>query len=228
MRCVKFVFALLLLACATVAIARAASDNEYRVTVLVSNQTADHAPFTDANLVNAWGIAASSSSPWWVSNNGTGTSTIYRGDGSTGRPTVTVPGAPTGIVAYGGTAFLLSPNRPARFIWASEDGTISAWNPQFAPNVAHVEKPSVGGVYKGLAIHGDVLYATDFARCGVETIDGAWHEYGTGAFTDESVPDDYCPFGIQVVDSSVFVSYALRGGLDDIAGVSHGFVPSSI
>ncbi len=225
MRRVKFVFTPLLLIGATIAIARAASDNEYLVTVLVSNQAADQAPFTDGNLVNAWGIAASSSSPWWVANNGTGTSTIYRADGSTGRPPVTVPGAPTGIVAYSGTAFLLAdPNRPARFIFASEDGTISAWNPQFDANVAHVKKPSDGGIYKGLAIHGDVLYTTDFAGCDVETIDGAWQETDTGGFEDDSIPDDYCPFGIQVVGDSVFVSYALRGGVDDIAGVSHGFV----
>jgi len=116
MRRAKFVLTSLCFIGATIAIARAASDNNYLVTVLVSNQAADHAPFTDTNLVNAWGITATSTSPWWVSNNGTGTSTIYRGDGSTGRPKVTVPGAPTGIVAYTGTAFLLAPNRPARFI----------------------------------------------------------------------------------------------------------------
>jgi uncharacterized protein (TIGR03118 family) len=160
-----------------------------------------------------------------VSNNGTGTSTIYRGDGSTGRPPVTVPGAPTGIVAYTGSAFLLAPNRPARFIWASEDGTISAWNPQFDANLAHVEKPSDGGIYKGLAIRGDVLYTTDFAGCSVETINGTWTEFDTtGGFKDDSIPDDYCPFGIQAIGTSVFVTYALRGGVDDIAGVSHGFV----
>jgi uncharacterized protein (TIGR03118 family) len=224
MRAVKFVSLPLLLIGATIAIARAASDNNYLVTVLVSNQAADHAPFTDANLVNAWGIAATSTSPWWVSNADTGTSTIYRGDGSTGRPPVTVPGSPTGIVAYTGTAFLLAPNRPARFIWASEDGTISAWNPQFDANVAHVEVPSDGGSYKGLAIHGDVLYTTNFAGCEVETIDSTWNEFDTGGFEDDSIPDDYCPFGIQVIGSSVFVSYALSDGDEDVAGVSHGFV----
>ncbi len=224
MRRAIFLATSVLLVSATLAIPRAAGDNDYAVTVLVSNQAADHAPFTDANLVNAWGITATSSSPWWVANNGTGTSTIYRGDGSTGRPPVTVPGAPTGIVAYTGNAFLLAPNRPARFIWASEDGTISAWNPQFDANTAHVVKPSDGGIYKGLAIRGDVLYTTNFASCKVEMINGTWNEIGGGGFEDESIPDDYCPFGIQVIGTSVFVSYALRGGLDDIVGVSHGFV----
>jgi uncharacterized protein (TIGR03118 family) len=227
MRRVRLVFApllFILLIGTTIAIARAANDNNYLVTVLVSNQAADHAPFTDANLVNAWGITATATSPWWVANNGTNTSTIYRADGSTGRPPVAVPGAPTGIVAYTGTAFLLAPNRPARFIWAAEDGTISAWNPQFDANNAHVEVPSDGGIYKGLAIHGNVLYTTDFASCEVETIDGTWNEFDTGGFEDDSIPENFCPFGIQVVGTSVFVSYALRGGLDDISGVSHGFV----
>jgi uncharacterized protein (TIGR03118 family) len=93
----------------------------------VSNE-AGEAPIQDPLLVNAWGIAASPTSPWWVANNGTGTSTLYRGDGAKVPLEVTVPGAPTGMVWYGGSQFVLSDGQPARFMWASEDGTLSGWN----------------------------------------------------------------------------------------------------
>jgi uncharacterized protein (TIGR03118 family) len=155
---------------------RAGEDNNYQVTVLVSNQ-AGVAPVTDAKLVNAWGITATATSPWWVSDNGSGFATIYTGAGVKQKLEVTVPGAPTGMVAYGGTQLLLAvgpPSRPARFLWASEDGTISAWNPGFNATLAKVVFTHTGSIYKGLAIHGDTLYATDFAECKVQAISGTF------------------------------------------------------
>ena len=111
--------------------------NSYRVTLLVSNEE-EEAPVTDPLLENAWGIAASATSPWRVANNGTGTSTLYNGDGAKLGLEVQVPGAPTGIVFNGGSQFELAPNLPARFIFASEDGTFSGWNPGFNANASVV------------------------------------------------------------------------------------------
>ena len=220
----RFLIATLFAVSASVGILRAADVNNYRVTILVSNEVGE-APVIDGKLVNAWGIAASATSPWWVADNGTGWSTIYSGAGVKASLEVTVPGAPTGIVSYSGTQFLLAPSRPARFIWASEDGTLSAWNPMFDPTDAHVVFSDPGSVYKGLAVHGDILYATDFAECGVETFDGTFTEFDTtGGFDDTSIPPNYCPFGIQAIGSSIFVTYALREGTEDVAGTSHGFV----
>jgi uncharacterized protein (TIGR03118 family) len=202
----------------------AADSNNYQVTILVSNETGV-APVTDTNLVNAWGIAASSGSPWWVANNGTGTSTLYTGAGVKQSLTVTVPGAPTGMIFSGASHFNLAANRPATFMWASEDGTISGWNPQFDATHAHVVFTSPGSNYKGLSVSGETLYTTDFAECKVETINNSFHSFETdGGFEDGSIPESYCPFGIQVIGGSVFVSYALKGGDDDVAGVSHGLV----
>jgi len=203
----------------------AADKNNYRVTTLVSNE-AGEAPVLDPKLVNAWGIAASATSPWWVADNGTGYSTIYTGAGAKAALEVVVPGAPTGIVAYGRTQFLLAPNKPARFIFASEDGTISGWSNTLAdPTHAVVKVSNPGSVYKGLAVHGDTLYTTDFAECAVEAFDGGFMEFDTaGGFQDASIPANYCPFGIQAIGSSIFVSYALKGGEDDVAGQGHGFV----
>jgi uncharacterized protein (TIGR03118 family) len=204
---------------------RAADRNNYEVTILVSNE-AGEAPVIDQNLVNAWGIAASASSPWWVADNGTGFSTLYTGTGVKRPLEVVVPGAPTGIVSYGGTQFQIMSNIPAQFMFASEDGTISAWSGRL-PNPTHalVKFSNPDSIYKGLAIHGDTLYTTDFAECAVEALDGTFTEMKTkGGFVDRSIPADYCPFGIQAIGSSIFVTYALKGGTDDIGGTGHGFV----
>ena len=226
MRIGGLLVAALLAAVVPIGIMHASGDNNYLVTTLVSNQPGV-APVTDGKLVNGWGITATSSSPWWVADNGTGWSTIYTGAGVKAGLEVKVPGAPTGIVAYTGGQFLLAPNRPARFMFASEDGTISAWNPQFDAGNAHVVfgAPGSSSVYKGLAILGNTLYTTDFGDCEVETINGSFQAFDTeGGFEDDSIPRDFCPFGIQAIGNSIFVTYALKGGDDDVAGQGHGFV----
>src|SRR5439155_385406 len=101
------------------------ANNSYTVNNLVSDST-------DANLVNGWGISASSTSPWWVSDNGTDKSTLYTGAGTKIPLTVDVAGGPTGTVFKGSTDFLLDPSdssTKAVFLFATEDGTIRGWNP---------------------------------------------------------------------------------------------------
>jgi uncharacterized protein (TIGR03118 family) len=198
--------------------------NDYQVDVLVSNQ-ADEAPTTDAKLVNAWGISASPTSPWWVANNGTGSSTLYDGTGAKNALEVTVPGAPTGTVFNGGTKFLVATGAPSFFLFASEDGTISGWNPAVDRLNAKVLFTHAGSNYKGLAIRNDRLFASDFGDCKVVELDGAFAPVATaGGFADSTIPADFCPFGIQVIGDSIFVSYAKKNGDDDMAGRGNGFV----
>src|SRR2546422_5249369 len=102
------------------------------------------ADLVDPALVNAWGLVASATSPWWVADNGTGLSTLYNGNtGAKLALTVSVPGAPTGIVFNSGSSFVVTSGTksgPARFIFASEDGTISGWNPAVAATQARSEE----------------------------------------------------------------------------------------
>lgn len=210
--------------CLLAGVARADAGNDYRATILVSNEQ-DEAPVVDPLLVNAWGIAASPTGPWWVANNGTGTSTLYTGAGAKQSLEVSVPGAPTGMVFNGGSGFELAPGAPARFIWASEDGTFSAWNPTVDPTHALVVFSDPGSVYKGLAIQGDTLFTTDFSECKVEVFDATFTEIETeGGFEDASIPSGYCPFGIRAIGDAIFVTYALAEGIDDVPGQGHGFV----
>src|SRR5262249_53885825 len=157
------------------AAASAAPSGGYVVTPLVSN---NHVPGTtdDGNLQNAWGLAATATSPWWVADNGSGLSTLYTGAGARLGLVVTGGDAPAGLVANPSTtAFVLPNGSAARFLFDSEAGTVSGWNSATAA-VPVLSPP--GAVFKGLAVaettDGTRLYATDFANGRVDVWDGNW------------------------------------------------------
>jgi uncharacterized protein (TIGR03118 family) len=195
----------------------------------------------DPNLVNPWGIAFSATSPFWVSDNRTGLSTLYDGSGAPNSLVVTVPppgggtppAAPTGVVFNGGIGFELSPGLPARFIFATEDGTLSGWNPGVAATTAilRVDNSASGAVYKGLAIGrsgaGDFIYAANFHAGTIDVFDSQFSPVSPpGGFTDPNLPSGFAPFNVQNFGGNLYVTYALHnsGGDDDLAGAGHGFV----
>jgi len=195
----------------------AAERNSYTVTPLVSDQPGVAAN-TDPNLVNAWGLTSSPTSPWWVSDNGTDKSTLYRGsDGAPqgGPLVVDVGGGPTGTVFNPTVGFALPPTAgggKALFIFDSEDGTISGWNmAQGTNSIVVADRSSVDAIYKGLAIAdtdaGPRLYAADFHNARVDVFDGSFGLV-PGGFVDPSLPSGYAPFGIQTIGDRVFVTYA--------------------
>jgi uncharacterized protein (TIGR03118 family) len=214
------------------------------------------ADLQDASLVNSWGLVASTTSPFWVSNNGTGTSTLYNTSGSSGPAVVKValtnlacecvivPGEPTGVVFNGppitsGTGFVVSAggaSGPARFIFVSEDGSISGWNPGVPPSVPPPSSQAIAvipasdaNVYKGVAIgattKGDLLYATNFRAGTVDVFDSTWTKQPAG-FADPEIPAGFAPFGIQNIGGTIYVTYAKQDAdkHDDVAGVGNGFV----
>ena len=249
--------ALLLLALPA-AFARASSGSQgfYQQTNLVSD-IAGVAKFTDSNLVNPWGLSHSPTSPWWISDNGAGVSTLYKGDGTAVPLVVTIPppagspagttAAPTGnifnavnstnpddfVVSKGGKS------GPSLFIFATEDGTISGWNPNVKPTnaILAVDRSTVGAgaVYKGLTFGrsngSDFIYATNFRFGSVEQFDANFHL--VRSFTDKKLANTcplpnqcYAPFGIQNIGGKLFVTFALQDAAhhDDASGAGHGFV----
>jgi uncharacterized protein (TIGR03118 family) len=245
----RFVLAALAAASATALLAVAAapaappSKNHYVVTPLASD-VPGLAPATDANLKNTWGLARGATTPWWIANNGTASTSVYNGAGMRvdigGLPAQGVPGDPTGAVFSGipgqfevGTTATPTTLGPANFIFDGEDGTIRAW--RIGSTAALVTVPSTGAVYKGLAISngpsGPRLYATDFAQgpghSRVDVFDGSWNPVNTpGAFVDRKLPKHYGPFGIQTIGDRVFVTYAKqqRGSDDEKHGRGLGIV----
>ena len=169
----------------------------YTQTNLVSH-TAGVAPVTDPQLINAWGLSRGSGSAWWVSDQGTGFSTLYNGAGAKQSLIVTIPpadptktptGSPTGTIFNGSqTDFLLSPGSPAVFLFSTADGTIAGWNPNVAvaqgaaPPSTHavtVVKSTDGSAFTGLTtafVEGKrYLYAANFSKGRVDVYDNAFH-----------------------------------------------------
>src|SRR6266498_692244 len=180
----------------------AAERNSYTVTPLVSDQPGVAAQ-TDPNLVNAWGLTSGPTSPWWVSDNGTDKSTLYRGsDGAIQQLVVDVAGGPTGAVFNPTAGFVLPTGGKALFIFDSEDGKIRAWNgAQGTTAIVSKDRSGEDAIYKGLAIAdtsaGPRLYAADFHNARVDVFDG---NFGVvpGGFVDV-VPSGYAPLGVQTL-----------------------------
>jgi uncharacterized protein (TIGR03118 family) len=207
---------------------------QYKRTDLVSNQSGV-APTTDPHLVNGWGLVALPTSPFWVSDNGTGFSTLYTGSGQQVHLFVTVPpapaepagtlGTPTGIVGNispNATDFTVTENGTSgqsRFIFATLDGTISGWNPVVGgvspTGDSHativVDQSSAGAVYTGLAIATNqegqtFLYAADGGpNRRVDMFDGTFNL--VKSFDDPAIPKNFTPYGIQTINGRIWVTF---------------------
>jgi uncharacterized protein (TIGR03118 family) len=205
----------------------------YTTTNLVSNTGA--APVNDPNLQNAWGLVSSPGSPWWVSNNAGGTSTLYSvnptGTAATVVPLVVTvanapgqpaPGSPTGVMFNGSpTDFLLAPGKQAVFVFVTEDGTVQGWNPGIALNnpVIKVDNSTApnaanGAVYKGATIAEidgkKFILAANFRSGRVDAFDTNFKQVhlDDDAFSDERIPRGFAPFNVQGVGPNIYVTFA--------------------
>jgi uncharacterized protein (TIGR03118 family) len=229
---IAFVAVLVTTALALVSPLGAAEQNAYVVTNLVSSGPAVPAAAHDASLVNGWGLTASSSSPWWVADNGTNVSTLYNGNtGAKLGLTVTVLGGPTGTVFnIAGAGFAVPSGASSRFLFASEDGKIRGWPGSGPAQATAAQSLAPAAKYKGLAIavtpDGPRLYATDFHNGRVDVWDGSWNLVTSATFTDPSIPAGYAPFGIQRIGERIFVTYARQDAdaADELHGQGLGFV----
>src|SRR5579884_887756 len=198
---------------------------------------------TDSNLKNPWGVSFSASSPFWVSDNGTGVSTLYSvsGTAATIVPLVVTipppmslsePSLPTGQVFNGTSDFQITSGNPAFFIFASLDGTISGWNPgvNVTNAVVKVDRSAHGAVYTGLAMASidgkNYLNAADFGRNHIDIFDGNFHPVSCATstlhpFRDPDISTAYTPFNIQNIGGKLFVTYARH---DFSSGFGLGFV----
>jgi uncharacterized protein (TIGR03118 family) len=202
---------------------------------------------TDRDLVNPWGLAASSGGTIWVADNGTGVSTLYNQAGTKNSLTVTIPankhdkknGAnPTGVVFNSTSFFKVGANgnpQPARFIFVNEDGIISGWNPAVDGTHAIIavrnnDEGDKRAIYKGVALgvangH-NFLYATNFHSGRVETYNENFQPVNPSGFIDPNLPAHYAPFGIHNLNGQIYVTFALQGKEreDEVAGPGNGFV----
>ncbi|MFI5115879.1 MAG: TIGR03118 family protein [Terriglobales bacterium] len=226
--------AVLLLATALFALPAAAQSAQ--ATILTSD-IVNISANTDANLVNPWGMSSSPSGPWWVSDNGTGLSTLYDATGAPQGLVVTIPpasgtgtGSPSGQVYNGTTDFKIL-GTPAHFIFVTEDGTISGWYTGTSAEIVVNNNP--GAVYKGIALASaggaNYLYVANFRNASVDVFDAnfAPHSFGSGAFQDSTIPMGYAPFNVaNIGGGKLAVTYAKQDPAkhDDVKGPGNGYL----
>jgi uncharacterized protein (TIGR03118 family) len=220
----------------------------HRTDLTTDSSSVSGAPNVDPQLLNAWGMSRGSGGPWWISDNGSGLTTVYDGAGAPfvppgaatplvvkiATPDGTGTAAPTGTVFNPTTAFQMKGGK-AIFLFVTEDGTISGWNPaaDFANTIIIKDNSKRGAVYKGCAIatpsFGPRFYATNFASGRVEVYTGNFVRIEAGdrdAFHIPGIPANYAPFNIQTIGSNLVVTFAHRspGSLDEDHGRGLGYV----
>ena len=216
-RCIAFTFSCLTLSPLT------GLAQQYQETDLVANSSQQKVVDVDPNVINPWGIARSSAGPLWISDEGKGVSSIYNGSGQDAPPVlVTIPsagqspnGSPTGIVFNGSSDFEVEPGKPAIFIFATFDGTISGWNPQANPTVAIQKvKATPGSVLTGATIaevNGTrFLFVADIHSGKIRVFDSNFNPVETQptVFRDTHLPPDFVPFNIQNIGGNLYVTFA--------------------
>jgi uncharacterized protein (TIGR03118 family) len=219
---------------AVTALAIPSAHAQYVQTNLTSN-IPGLAANTDPDLRNPWGISFGNTSPYWISDNATGLTTLYNGLGVKSALVVSIPlpsgglSAPTGQVFNNASAFQLSNGSNASFLFATENGTIAGWNGAAGTTAITMIDNSSNASYKGLAIAGTGasarLYAANFATGHVDVWDGSFNPV-LGGFVDPTLPAGYAPFNVQNVGGNIVVTYAVvdPGTGDDVAGPGNGVV----
>ncbi|HEV2314154.1 MAG TPA: TIGR03118 family protein [Candidatus Acidoferrales bacterium] len=242
MRRLIFNLALVLPLVLTLPIRRATGQTtSYTQTNLTSDGTVV-APNTDKHLINPWGVAFIPGSPFWISDNNSGFSTLYDNQGVPQSLVVTIPppmgaagpATPTGIVANTTSGFAVN-GSPAFFIFSTEDGTISAWTSGNSAVLA-VNNPNFGSgtdpVYKGLALlansTGSFLVAANFRNARIDVFDSTFKSTTlSGNFIDPTLPAGFAPFGVHVLNGNqVYVSYAMQNAAkhDPVNAPGNGYV----
>lgn len=220
------------------------------VTNLVTNdQAVNSAQITDTFLKNPWGISHSASSPFWVSDNGTGVTTLYQVNPSTNVTTkiilgsppdpsggVVIPGFPPGNIGTPtgqvfNTAAATGAFGADTFLFVSEDGTISGWRSALGTTAEVRQTGGDNNVYKGTTLDttggNSYLLSANFRAGTIDVIKG---DNGApalaGNFVDPNTPANFAPFNIQVLGSTIYVTYALQDAAkhDDDPGPGRGIV----
>jgi len=181
---------------------------------------------TDKQLINPWGLTSSDSGPFWISDNQTGFSTLYNGQGVKQGLVVTIPSAPKSPFTHStptGTVFNTDTNKSdfnvtdsgvtarAIFLFDTLDGTIDGWNGASTNAIiAPVNNP--GAIYTGLAIDTNatntLLYAADWGKGTVDVFNGNFQQVDQSAFQDKHIPSSFRPFNVQDIGGTIVVTYA--------------------
>lgn len=216
-------------------------------TALVSDGVVS-AVHVDARLQNPWGLAFAPGGAFWIADNNDSLSTLYDGNGLVQSLVVSIPNGVNGPANPSGEVYNPTPgfamslagaSTAALFLFDGEGGTITGWAGGTAASVLYDDGAVNGAsaaVYKGLALAAsggaNYLYATDLHNAKIDVFDTNFHKVSAagglfaGKFTDPAIPAGFAPFGITLVGSQLFVTYAMQNAAadDEIAGAGLGYV----
>lgn len=224
----------------------AGAQTSYQQTNLVSD-TAGSAAHTDHMLLNPWGIAFKPGGPFWIANNASGFATVYDSSGATQlpisvaipAPNIQTPANPTGVVfsPFADAGDFSVDGSGSQFLFATEDGTVAGWyidsRGDFpAAAVVAIDNSNAAAVYKSLAILApsccrEFLAVANFHSGLIEAYTVSFDPLAPpGSFTDPNLPPGYAPFGMQVIGTQLFVTYALQDAAkhDPVTGAGDGIV----
>jgi len=209
---------------------------DYQQVNLVADTLGYSASRIDTNLTNAWGIAISPKGNIWISCNHTGQTVIYDVNGNQTLAPVAIPlkgahygAAPAGVVYNSTTDFMVN-GKPAKYIYATENGIISAWNTGDS-TITVADRSAANVVYKGITIAndgtGNFLYVTDFHNGRIDVYDRSFNYVTNKPFADTSIPMGFAPFNIRNIGGKLFVAYAKQmapDNHDDQGGLGNGYI----
>jgi uncharacterized protein (TIGR03118 family) len=186
---------------------------------------------SDTQLINPWGISHGATGPFWISDNGAGVSTLYSVNPANDVAmkqglVVTIPGdgSVTGQVSNSGSGF-----NGDRFLFVSEDGTVSGWRGALGTHAEVLQTGLPDNIYKGVTLittgSDSYLLAANFKTGNIDVLKGNPGAPDLpGKFADPNLSANYAPFNISLLGGKIYVTYALQNGKDDQPGPGHGFV----
>ena len=209
---------------------------DYEADILVADTAGFSAGRIDIGLANAWGMAISPKGSVWIACNHSGETVIYDVTGKQTLAPVSIPlhgvqngSSPSGVVYNSTTAFLVK-SLPAKFIYATEDGIIAAWNGGDSTTTV-IDRSALGVVYKGITIAndgtGNFIYATDFHNNKIDVFDASFNYISSKQIVDATIPAGFAPFNIRNINGNLFVTYAKQlapDNHDDQSGAGNGYI----
>jgi len=212
--------------------------HDYQQVNLVADTAGFGAVRVDTMLDNPWGISLGSTGAFWISDNHSGSTSIYDGNGNQLLANVGIPlgndtfgASPSGVVYNTTTSFIVPENgKAAKFIYVTEDGIVSAWN-KGDTTIKVADRAAENAVYKGIAIAndgtGNFIYVADFHNANVDVYDQSFNYVTNKTFTDPNIPAGFAPFNIQNIGGLLYIIYAKQKGpenMDDQSGAGNGYV----
>jgi uncharacterized protein (TIGR03118 family) len=207
--------------------------------LITNNQAVSPAQITDPNLVNPWGVSFGPATPLWVSNEGTGVTSLYSISNSDKVSIVTTPPPslfPVTIQGGGVTGQVFNSSSTAfngdPFVFVTLGGAVEGWRPTLGNTAEVLSLANSANSYDGatlVTVNGnEYLLAANNKTGNIDVLNGTASQPGLpGNFKDPNLPAGFVPYNVQVLNGVVYVTYeqvGKSGGIVDAFSTSGNFL----